>query len=578
MTALYFAILRPGDRVAVKPHASPAFHAIQYLFGRQTRENLERFRAFGGAQAYPSRTKDEDDVDFSTGSVGLGVAATLFASIVRDYIRSHEWEPRGGPDGRMIALAGDAELDEGNIFEALLEGWKHEVRNLWWIVDYNRQSLDSVITDRLYGRFDDLFRNMGWRVETLKYGKELQRVFRRRGGDALRKWIDDCPNTLYSAMVFKGGAAWRERLTEDIGKVAGMRAILDEFDDDRLARLMTNLAGHDIEAVVEAFEAAADSDQPTCFIAYTIKGYGLPFAGHKDNHAGLMSVEQMDELRRRHRVERGAEWDRFAGLALPSRGAGGVHRGGALRRGRESPLRGPRGDRSRGVSRSQGGAVLHPGVLRPDPRLHRTGAERVRGPGGHHLPGRDRLHQSRRVGQPAGGVLLPGAGRHLSRGGGRLVPGVGRLAAGAAHRARHRGEQPVHPARDARALGLPLRAAAAPRRHPVRPLHPARPRRPQLRLLPGRPVPPRRHPVRDQPCPRRRGPPVHLHPAHRHGPGPARRLRAGVRRRAGRHHALGVRLHAARAAGRGGAGIGIGASIGAGSSRRRKGAARCTFA
>ena len=173
MTALYFAILRPGDRVAVKPHASPAFHAVQYLFGRQTRENLERFRAFGGAQAYPSRTKDEDDVDFSTGSVGLGVAATLFASIVRDYIRSHEWEPRGGPDGRMIALAGDAELDEGNIFEALLEGWKHEVRNLWWIVDYNRQSLDSVITDRLYGRFDDLFRNMGWRVETLKYGKEL---------------------------------------------------------------------------------------------------------------------------------------------------------------------------------------------------------------------------------------------------------------------------------------------------------------------------------------------------------------------------------------------------------------------
>ena len=317
MTALYFAILRPGDRVAVKPHASPAFHAIQYLFGRQSRENLERFRAFGGAQAYPSRTKDEDDVDFSTGSVGLGVAATLFASIVTDYLRAHDFEPRGGRDGRMIALAGDAELDEGNIFEALLEGWKHEVRNLWWIVDYNRQSLDSVITDRLFGRIDDLFRNMGWRVETLKYGKELQGVFRRRGGDALRKWIDDCPNSLYSAMVFKGGAAWRERLSRDLGRVAGMRAILDEFDDERLARLMTNLAGHDLEAVVEAFEAAADSDEPTCFIAYTIKGYGLPFAGHKDNHAGLMSVEQMDELRRRHRIERGAEWDRFAGLDLP---------------------------------------------------------------------------------------------------------------------------------------------------------------------------------------------------------------------------------------------------------------------
>ena len=317
MTALYFAVLRPGDRVAVKPHASPAFHAIQYLFGRQSRENLERFRAFGGAQAYPSRTKDDDDVDFSTGSVGLGVAATLFASIVKNYLVSHDWEPRGGAGGRMIALAGDAELDEGNIFEALLEGWKQEVRDLWWIVDYNRQSLDSVITDRLFGRIDHLFRNMGWRVETLKYGKELQGVFRRPGGDAIRQWIDDCPNSLYSAMVFKGGAAWRERLAQDIGRVAGVRAILDEYDNERLARLMTNLAGHDIEAVVEAFEAAADSDEPTCFIAYTIKGYGLPFAGHKDNHAGLMSVEQMDELRRRHRIERGAEWERFAGLDLP---------------------------------------------------------------------------------------------------------------------------------------------------------------------------------------------------------------------------------------------------------------------
>ena len=317
MTALYFAVLRPGDRVAVKPHASPAFHAIQYLFGRQSRENMERFRAFGGAQAYPSRTKDEDDVDFSTGSVGLGVAATLFASIVRDYLHSHGREIQGGASGRMIALAGDAELDEGNIFEAMLEGWKQEVRDLWWIVDYNRQSLDSVITDRLFGRIDRLFRNMGWRVETLKYGKELQRVFLRRGGDAIRQWIDDCPNSLYSAMVFKGGAAWRERLEQDLGRVAGVREILDEYDEERLPRLMTNLAGHDIEAVVEAFEAAADSDEPTCFIAYTIKGHGLPFAGHKDNHAGLMSVEQMAELQRQHRIPRDAEWDRFAGLALP---------------------------------------------------------------------------------------------------------------------------------------------------------------------------------------------------------------------------------------------------------------------
>src|SRR3984885_13499479 len=153
MTALYLDVMRPQDRVAVKPHAAPVFHALQYLMGHQTRDKLERFRAFGGAQAYPSRSKDGDHlVDFSTGSVGLGVGVTLFASLAQDYVRLHGLAPEGIEPGRMIALAGDAELDEGKIFEALLEGWKHDVRNLWWIIDYNRQSLDAVVSDRLFGR------------------------------------------------------------------------------------------------------------------------------------------------------------------------------------------------------------------------------------------------------------------------------------------------------------------------------------------------------------------------------------------------------------------------------------------
>src|ERR1700674_5444076 len=144
MTALYFRTLRPEDRVAVKPHASPNYHAIQYLLGRQTQEKLANFRGYKGAQSYPSRTKDTDDVDFSTGSVGLGVAQTVFASLVQDYLRARGWNGNHS-EGKMVALVGDAEMDEGNIFEALLEGWKHGLRNTWWIVDYNRQSLHAVI-------------------------------------------------------------------------------------------------------------------------------------------------------------------------------------------------------------------------------------------------------------------------------------------------------------------------------------------------------------------------------------------------------------------------------------------------
>ncbi|HEY3909081.1 MAG TPA: 1-deoxy-D-xylulose-5-phosphate synthase N-terminal domain-containing protein, partial [Stellaceae bacterium] len=316
MTALYFDVLRPQDRVAVKPHASPVFHAIQYLLGHQTRDKLERFRAYGGAQSYPSRTKDGGDiVDFSTGSVGLGVGMTLFGSIAQDYLRLKELTPTEEPPGRMIALAGDAELDEGNIFEALLEGWKHDVRNLWWVIDYNRQSLDAVVSDRLFGRIDAMFEMMGWRVVTLKYGRLLEAAFARPDGHHLREWIDACPNSLYSALVYKGGEGWREHLQRDLNRYPGIRAILDDHDDGELQRLMTNLGGHDMEAVLDAFHAIAD-DRPTCFIAYTIKGYGLPFAGHKDNHAGLMNPDQMAAFQRSMAVPEGAEWDRFAGLDL----------------------------------------------------------------------------------------------------------------------------------------------------------------------------------------------------------------------------------------------------------------------
>jgi pyruvate dehydrogenase E1 component len=319
MTALYFDVLRPSDRVAVKPHASPVYHAIQYLLGRQSREKLERFRALGGAQAYPSRTKDADDVDFSTGSVGLGVAMTSFAALVRDYLRMKELMAEPDGSGRMIALAGDAEFDEGNIFEALIESWKHDVRNLWWIIDYNRQSLDAVITDRFFTRLDNVFRGMDWRVVTLKYGSRLEDVFARKGGDALRHWIDACPNSLYSALAYKGGAAWRDQLVRDLGDTSGIREILDEHDDERLGRLMTNLGGHDLESVLDALHRI-DDDQPTCFIAYTIKGFNLPFAGHKDNHSGLMTPEQIALLKRSMNLGDGQEWDRFAGLTVDAAG------------------------------------------------------------------------------------------------------------------------------------------------------------------------------------------------------------------------------------------------------------------
>ena len=183
LSTLYFGVLKPEDRVAVKPHAAPVFHAIQYLMGRQSREKLIDFRAFGGAQSYPSRTKDTDDVDFSTGSVGLGVAFSAFASMIQDYVRAKDWARKDVAEGRMIALAGDAELDEGNIYECLLEGWKHGLRNCWWIIDYNRQSLDGVVREGLYERIEAQI----WGVAT----RRLCRT-RRRAAQGLDQCLPQC--------------------------------------------------------------------------------------------------------------------------------------------------------------------------------------------------------------------------------------------------------------------------------------------------------------------------------------------------------------------------------------------------
>jgi pyruvate dehydrogenase E1 component len=314
MTALYFAVLKPEDRVAVKPHASPIFHAIQYLFGKQTREKLENFRGYGGAQSYPSRTKDIDDVDFSTGSVGLGVAITSFASMVQDYIHAHGWA-NGKPKGRMIALVGDAELDEGNIYEALLEGWKFGLKNTWWIIDYNRQSLDAVVREDLHTRFEKLFPAMGWDLVVLKYGKLQQAAFAEPGGERLRQWIDSAPNQLYLALTFQGGGAWRKQLMDDLGDQGDVSKLIERRSDDELSALMCNLGGHDIPSILEAFEAV-DHDRPVCFLCYTVKGFGLPLAGHKDNHAGLMNAAQMQDLRATMNVREGHEWEPFEGLEI----------------------------------------------------------------------------------------------------------------------------------------------------------------------------------------------------------------------------------------------------------------------
>jgi pyruvate dehydrogenase E1 component len=311
MTALYFAALEPGDRVAVKPHASPVFHAIQYLIGGLDRRYLTELRAFGGLQSYPSRTKDPDRVDFSTGSVGLGAAMALFAAVADRYLAHRV--PRLAERARTpryVSVLGDAELDEGNIWEAVADPVTSGLGNVLWIVDLNRQSLDRVIPGIKAHRLERMFADNGWQVVEAKYGRRLQDAFARPGGEALRDHIDAMSNEQYQSLFALRGGALRDRFYE--GAAPEVKAFCDDVSDGDLPGLVLNLGGHDLGTLLRAFDDAdRETDRPTVLFAYTIKGWGLPMAGDPLNHAALLTPPQIDDLRRSVGLTPGTEWDRF---------------------------------------------------------------------------------------------------------------------------------------------------------------------------------------------------------------------------------------------------------------------------
>jgi pyruvate dehydrogenase E1 component len=307
MTALWFAHLDAADRVAVKPHASPVFHAIQYLLGNLDRSYLSRLRARGGLQSYPSRTKDPDEVDFSTGSVGLGAAAPLFAAVTRRYVDAHFGER---PRSRFVAILGDAELDEGNIWEAVADPATTGLGNVMWLVDFNRQSLDRVVPGVRIDQWRGQFEAAGWHVVEVKYGRRLQAAYARPGGEHLRAWIDRMPNEQYQSLFGLAGDALRKQFLD--GAPAEVEAFVANISDDDLGPLVTDLGGHDLDAMLDAYARCdAVTDRPSVVFAYTVKGWGLPIAGNPRNHSALLSQPQIDALREEFGLDGDTEWDRF---------------------------------------------------------------------------------------------------------------------------------------------------------------------------------------------------------------------------------------------------------------------------
>ena len=306
-TALWFAHLTAHDRVSVKPHASPVLHAIHYLLGNLDRRYLTTLRARGGLQSYPSRTKDPDPVDFSTGSVGVGAAAPLFAAVARRYVDAH-FGPR--PASRFVSILGDAELDEGNIWEAVADPATAALGNVLWVVDFNRQSLDRVVPGIRIAQWRGQFEAAGWHVVEAKYGRRLHEAFAGPGGRALLGWIDAMPNEQYQSLFGLPDVQCRERFLQHAP--GDVRGALEHIPDAGFAELVTDLGGVDIPALLAAFaECDAVTDRPSVVFAYTVKGWRTPLAGNPRNHAALMTPEQIGVMRAAHRLTPETEWDRF---------------------------------------------------------------------------------------------------------------------------------------------------------------------------------------------------------------------------------------------------------------------------
>ena len=314
MTALWFGHITGDDKVAVKPHASPVYHSIKYLTGELDRSYLTRLREVGGLQAYPSRTKDPDVADFSTGSVGLGAVAPLFAAMVRRYVDAHFGRDASADRqraARFIALVGDAELDEGNIWEAIADPALQGLGNVMWVVDANRQSLDRVIPDQKIKKLMEFFDGAGWHVVEAKYGTQLEAAFARPGGEMLQAHIDAMENERYQSLFALRGSALRERFVD--GASDELQAFVADITDDELYPLVTNLGGHDLQALLDAYRRCdAEPDRPSVVFAYTVKGWGLPIAGDPLNHAALLSGDQIDALRTEFGLSPADEWNRFA--------------------------------------------------------------------------------------------------------------------------------------------------------------------------------------------------------------------------------------------------------------------------
>ena len=320
-----------------KPHAVPGWNGFLYLEGVLTQAQMQAFRTFEGPNAYP--THQDPGIQIPTGSLGMGPGAAAGLAFVDEYNADHGDTPRRG---LQISLIGDSEFDEGVIHESIKERASRGITGWIDFIDYNRQSLDGNLDERLVDRIAGLYDAYHIPVIVLKYGSLLQEVFRTgAAGREVRRRIDDLSTEDYHALLRQPPEVIRRVMTLARGdfdvflhegmrgvdtllaEVAarggrpdpGIQALFAGKSDKQFKEIFSNLGGHDLPMLVSAIEYVRREHGRAAIIAYTVKGWGMnALVGSLSGHWRMLTEVQQAEFRDwlgPAVVQAGAEWERF---------------------------------------------------------------------------------------------------------------------------------------------------------------------------------------------------------------------------------------------------------------------------
>lgn len=325
--ALHLVVREPQDFFCSKPHAAPMDHALFHQLGlfrhadgrwfdeAEAEAVMDRLRSFphDGAPVFQSY-HSEFDPDFwrilPSGTVGIPPVNSIYLALAYRYAQAHGWEL---PDAHFWSMMGDSEFREGSLMEALPEAAERELGNVTWIVDFNRQSLDGTRTPNARGlegtdahRIERTCIANGWQVLHLWHGRFRESLFRKKGGQALKRVLEGGMSDFrYQTLLWKKDAAAIRSACIELAPET--RALVEGLSDEDVVRMWRDTGGHDLDVLVEAMQRSKEDPlRPTMIIAHTVKGRGLRCEAATGNHSALPDEDEVRAL-----LEgQGLTWDR----------------------------------------------------------------------------------------------------------------------------------------------------------------------------------------------------------------------------------------------------------------------------